>query len=174
MIKQYKDLRAIVEQSGWGTGLERFDSISHESRELESGLYKTVKELIFKRCVWYYKYKELFCNHLGINPIAIIASGQPFCHGGHIVDDNELGGYDKDLNPFDFDIPGSSTNPVEQHLTDLSKDSDSSSLHFVLSQIAQNQRHEARKKTNNEKAIIQSIKKDAGESKSEISFYLLL
>ena len=36
MIKQYKDLRATVEQSGWGTGLERSDGISHESRELES------------------------------------------------------------------------------------------------------------------------------------------
>ena len=122
--------------------MERSNSISHKSQELESGLYKTVKELILKRCVWYYKYEELFCDHPGVNPTAIIESGQPLCRGGHIIDDNELGGYDKDLNPSDFDIPGSSTNPAEQYLIDFSKDSDSSSLHSVLSQIAQIQRRE--------------------------------
>lgn len=174
MIKQYKDLRATVEQSGWGTGLEGSDGISHESRELESGLCKTAKELILRRCAWYYEYEELFCDHPGVNPAAIIESGQPSRREGHTVDDNELGGYDKDLNPSDFDIPGSSTNPAEQHPTERSEDSDSSSLHSVLSQIARDQRREARKKKNNEEAVVQSTKKDASESESEVCFYSLL
>lgn len=113
MIKQYKDLRAIVEQLGWGTRLERSDSILHESQKLEFGLCKTAKELILKRYVWYYKYKKLFYNHPGINLVAIIESGQPSYHKGYIVDDNELRGYDKDLNLSDFDILGSSTNSAE-------------------------------------------------------------
>lgn len=51
MIKQYKNLKATVEQSEWGTGLERSDGISYESRELESKLCKTAKELILKKCI---------------------------------------------------------------------------------------------------------------------------
>lgn len=141
--------------------MERSDGISHESRELESGLCNTAKELILKRCAWYYEYKELFCDHPGVNPAAIIKSGQPSRCEGHTVNDNELGGYNKDLNSSDFDISGSSTNPAEQHPTELSKNSDSSSLHSVLFQIARDQRREVRKKENNE----ETVKKDAGESK---------
>lgn len=113
IIKQYKDLRAIVKQSKWGTRLKKSKSILHKSQELEFGLYRTAKELILKRCTWYYKYKKLFYNHLSINLAAIIESGQPSYHKGYNINDNELRSYDKNLNPFDFNIPESSTNPAE-------------------------------------------------------------
>lgn len=74
MIKQYKDLRHTIEQSGWGTGLNGLDEISHEDRELQTGSCKTAKEFILKCCAWYYKYKGLFSDHPGVNPLALIES----------------------------------------------------------------------------------------------------
>lgn len=50
MIKQYKDLRHTIEQSGWRTGLDGANGISHEDRGLQTGSCKTAKELIPNRC----------------------------------------------------------------------------------------------------------------------------
>lgn len=92
MIKQYKDLRHTIEQSGWGTGLDGLDGTSHEDDELETRSCKTAKEIILKRCAWYYEYEELFCDHPGVNPPALIESEQPILRDGQIVNDSELGG----------------------------------------------------------------------------------
>lgn len=95
MIKQYKDLRRKIEQSGWGTGFDGFDGIPHEYRELKAGSCKIAKEFILKHCVWYYKYEDLFCHHPGVNSPTLIESEQPARCDGQIV--NELGGYDGDF-----------------------------------------------------------------------------
>lgn len=75
MIKQYKDLKTTIEQLMQGTRVKRSNSISHKSGKLEFGLCKTTKELIFKRCIWYYKYKKLSYNYLSFSSIAIIKFG---------------------------------------------------------------------------------------------------
>lgn len=131
--------------------MEEFDGILYESRELKFRLCKTAKKLIFKRYTWYYKYEELFYNHLYVNPAAIIKFGQSFCYKIPTVNDNKLGVYDKDLNLSDFDIPESLTNPTKQYFIKFSKDFDFSSLYFVISRLC---------KTNNMKhKKIQIMKK---------------
>ena len=97
MIKQYKDLRHTIEQSRWSTAIDGVDEISHENRELQTGTCKTAKELILKRCPWYYEYEELYCDHPAVNPPAIIESEQPTRRDGQAVNDFELGGYDRNL-----------------------------------------------------------------------------
>lgn len=62
MIKQYKDLRYIIEQSGQGTRLNELDKIFHEDWKLQTGSSKTAEKLIIKLCAWYYEYKDLFFN----------------------------------------------------------------------------------------------------------------
>lgn len=52
--------------------LDRVDGISPEDCELQTKICKTVKKLVLKRCLWYYEYKKLFCDHPGVNlPIFI-------------------------------------------------------------------------------------------------------
>ena len=97
MIKQYKDLRNTIEQSGWGTGLDGVNGVAHEDREFQTGSCKTAKELILKRCTWYYEYEELFCHHSGVNPPTLIESEQPTRRGSQTINNSDLGGYDKDL-----------------------------------------------------------------------------
>ena len=72
MIKQYKNLRHTIEQSRWGKGIDGVDGISHENREFQTGTCKTAKELILKRCLWYYEYEKLYCDYSTVNPPAII------------------------------------------------------------------------------------------------------
>lgn len=67
IIKQYKDLRYIIKQLRWGIKLDRVDGISPEDCELQTEICKTAKELIFKHCSWYYKYKKLFYDYPGVN-----------------------------------------------------------------------------------------------------------
>ena len=141
MIKQYKDLKHTIEQSGWGTGIDGVDGISHENRELQTRTCKTANELIFKRCPWYYEYEELYCNHPSVNPPAIIELEQPTRRDGQAVNDFELGGYERDLHegkspPAAFGEL-SDQDGDEDIVQDNEYETDSSSLHSVLLQIAQ-------------------------------------
>ena len=51
IIKQYKDLRHIIKEFGWGKRLNGLDKISHEDCQSQNGSFKTAKEFILKRCV---------------------------------------------------------------------------------------------------------------------------
>lgn len=129
MIKQYKDLKHTIEQSGWGIGLDGLDGISHEDCKLQTGSCKTAKEIILKRCAWYYEYKQLFCNHPGVNPPALIKSEQPIRCNDQIVNDSELGRYDKGLQEGELGPEG--LNDFDQDAEKDGDDSDSSSLHLA-------------------------------------------
>lgn len=157
MIKQYKDLRHTIEQSGWGTGLDGVDGISHEDHELQTGTCKTAKELVPKRCPWYYEYEELFCDHPGVSPPTLIESQQPTRRDGQIVNDIELGGYDKDFQEGESPLPDSGglsdQNGEEDVVQDNEDESDSSSFHSVLSQIARDNRRAAKMPTKNAAVI---------------------
>lgn len=74
MIKQYKDLRHIIEQSRWGKGLDGVDRISHKDCKLQIGTCKTAKEPILKHCPWYHKYKKRFCDYLRVNSSTFMES----------------------------------------------------------------------------------------------------
>lgn len=153
MIKQYKDLRHTIEQLGWGMRLDGVDEISHEDCELQTGTCKTAKEIILKRCPWYYEYKELFCNHPGVNPPILVESEQPTRRDGQIVNDFELGGYDKDLQEEESPSPDSGglsdQNGEEDVVQENEDESDFSSLHSVLLQIVQDNQHATRNQTKN-------------------------
>lgn len=94
MIKQYKDLRHIIEQSGQGIGLNELNKISYEDCKLQTGLSKTAKKLIIKHCAQYYEYKDLFFNYLRINLPAFIESKQPIRCNRQVIDDFEMKRYD--------------------------------------------------------------------------------
>ena len=149
MIKQYKDVRHTIEQPGWGTGIDGVEGISHENRELQTGTCKTAKKLILKRCPWYYEYEELYCDHPAVNPPAIIESEQPTRRDGQAVNDFELGGYDKDLHEGKSSLAASGgliDQDGDEHIVQDNEDeSDSSSLHSVLSQIAREDQRAAKK-----------------------------
>ncbi len=149
MIKQYKDVRHAIEQSRWSIAIGGVDVISHENRELQTGTSKTAKELIFKRCLWYYEYEEWYYDHPAVNPPAIIELEQPKCCDGQAVNNFELGCYDKDLHK-GKSSPAASGRLSDQDgdediVQDIEDESDSSSLHPVLSQIAQEDRRAAKK-----------------------------
>ncbi len=166
MIKQYKNLRHTIEQSRWGTGIDGVDGISHENCELQTGTCKTAKELILKRCLWYYEYKKLYCNHSALNPPAIIESEQLTRRDGQAVNDFELEGYDKDLYEGKSSPAASGglsdQDGDEEIVQDNEDESDSSSLHSVLSQIAREDRRAAKKQV-----------KDVSVS-SDYNIYLLI
>lgn len=161
MIKQYKDLRNIIEQSGWGTGLDGVDGISHEDHELKTGSFKTAKDLILQRCAWYYEYEELFCDHPGVNPPTLIESEQPTRRDGQIINDFELGEYDKDLQEGDSPLQDSGglsdydQDAEEDAVQDNEDESDSStaSFHSALSQIVQDDARAAKKQSKNAAVI---------------------
>ncbi len=147
--KQYKDLRYTIEQSRWGTRIDRVDGISHENRELQTGSCKTAKEIILKRCPWYYEYEELYCNHPAVNLPAIIESEQPTRRDGQAVNDFELGGYDRNLYEEKWSpaASGGLSDQDEDEVIgqDNEDESDSSSLHPILLQIAREDRRAAKK-----------------------------
>lgn len=97
IIKQYKNLRHTFKQSRCRIRVYNIDRIFHKNCKLETGPCKIAKELILKYCPWYYKYKELFCNHQRINPPFFIDSQQYLCRDGQIINNTELERYDKDL-----------------------------------------------------------------------------
>ena len=97
MIKQYKNLRHTIEQLRWGTGLNKLDEIFYKDCKLQIRSFKTAKKFILKRCAWYYKYKDLFSDHLGVNPPIFIKSKQPIHCNWRVIDDFEIERYDQDL-----------------------------------------------------------------------------
>lgn len=50
IIKQYKDLRYTIKQSGWDIKPNKLDKISHKDCKFQTGSSKIVKEFIFKYC----------------------------------------------------------------------------------------------------------------------------
>lgn len=154
MIKQYKDLRNTIEQSGWGTGLHGVDGISHEDLEVPTGSCITAKERILQRCAWYYEYEELFCDHPGLNPPTLIESEQPTRRDGRIINDLELGEELQEGESWLQDSGGSSDydqDAEEDAIQDDEDESDSStaSFHSALSQIVQDDASTAKKQTKN-------------------------
>lgn len=151
MIKSYKDMRETIDRTGWG-----MEAINHKEQELSWDSTLTVKDHILKKCPWFYEFEDIFHKHPGINPSLIIESGQPPKRDGAAVDENDLGGYDFELDQ-DLEYPRQmATRKTEgeedmgvsfSNLSDLGSDSDSS-LHSALSQIARDVRREARKKAN--------------------------
>lgn len=97
IIKQYNNLRYTIEQSRWGMTLNKVNKISYKDCELQIVTCKTAKKLVFKHCSQYYKYKELFCDYLEVNPFTLIESQQPTRCDGSIINDIEWEGYDKDF-----------------------------------------------------------------------------
>lgn len=65
------------------------------------------KKLVFKHCPWYYKYKKLFCDHPKANPPTFIESQQSIYCDSQIVNDIELGEYDKDFQEGELPLPNS-------------------------------------------------------------------
>lgn len=51
IIKQYQDMITIIEKSKRKNRLEQSNNIKYKNQKLESRLYKTTKELIFKRWI---------------------------------------------------------------------------------------------------------------------------
>lgn len=151
MIKSYKDMRETADRTGWGT-----EEINHKKQELSWDCTLTVKDHILKKCPWFYEFEDIFHKHPGINPPLIIESGQPPKRDGAAVNEDDLGGYNFDLDQ-DLEDPcqmatretkGEEDMGVSfSNLSDLGSDSDSS-LHSALSQIARDARQEARKKAN--------------------------
>ena len=159
MIKLYKDLRNTIEQSGWGTGLDGVDGISHEDHKLQIGSCKTAKELILKRCAWYYEFEELFRDHPGANPHTIIESEQHTRRDGQIINDLELGRYDKDLEEGESSLQDSGglgdydQDAEEDAVGDSDDESDSFSFHSARSQIVRDDPRAAKKQTQNATGI---------------------
>lgn len=132
----------MIEQSGWDSGLDRVDGIFHKNREFLTEICKIAKELIFKNCPCYYEYEKLFGNHSTPNPPTLIELQQPIRHYGQIVNDIELGGYNKDFHERKSLLPDSeglnNQNGEEDERQDNKDKFDSSSLHSILLQIARN------------------------------------
>lgn len=83
-----------------------------------------------------------------MNPPALIKSGQPIRCNDQIVNDSELGRYDKGLQEGELPLPGlEGLSDFDQDAEKEGDDSDSSSLHLALSQIARNERRAAKGKT---------------------------
>ena len=116
--------------------------------QITNWIIQTIKEFIIKHCAWYYEYKELFSDHPGVNLPALIESEQSIRRNGWVIDDYELGGYDKDLERgskglSDFHPDGEKNK----------NESDSSSLHSVLSQIAREKRRVMKKQIDSVPAL---------------------
>ena len=94
MIKQYKDLRYIIEQSRWSTRLNGLDKISYKDCKLQTRSSKTAKKFIFKHCTWYYEYKNLFFDYLKVNLPAFIKSEQLIHCNKRVINNFKIGGYD--------------------------------------------------------------------------------
>lgn len=104
----------------------------------------TVKDYILKKCSWFYKFKNIFHKHVGINLPLIIESRQPLKCDGAVIDENDLKDYDLD---FDQDLEDFYQMAI--HKTKREEDISvffanlfdlgscfNLNLHFALSQIA--------------------------------------
>lgn len=101
----------------------------------------TVKDHILKKCPWFYKFEDIFHTHSGINLPLIIEFGQSLKRDGAAVDEDNLGGYDFNLDQDLKDPRQMATRETEgeedmgvsfSNLFDLGSNSNSS-LHSALS-----------------------------------------
>lgn len=97
IIKQYKNLKHTIKQLGWGMKLDGVDGISYKNCKLQTKTCKITKKHVFKRYLWYYEYKKLFCDYPRVNLFILIKSQQPTCCNSQIVHNSELEGYNKDF-----------------------------------------------------------------------------
>lgn len=145
-------MRETADRTGWGT-----EEIHHKEQELSWESSLTVKDHILKKCPWFYEFEDIFHKHPGINPPLIIESGQPPRREGVTIDENDLGGYDFDLDQ-DLEDPCETASSEKEkedeedidisfsNPSNVASDSDSS-LHSVFSQIARDERRKTRKET---------------------------
>ena len=95
-------------------------------------------------------YEKLYYDHPAVNPPAIIESEQPTRRDKQAVNKFELGGYDKDLHEGKSSSVASGRlsdqDGDENIVQDIEDESDSSSLHSDLSQIAREDRRAAKNK----------------------------
>lgn len=97
IIKQYKDLSYIIEQLRQKTKLDEIDGIFHKNCKLQTEIYKTVKKLVLKYCLQYYKYKKLFCDYLKMSLSTFIELQQFIYSDNQIVNNTKLRKYDKNF-----------------------------------------------------------------------------
>lgn len=124
-------MKHTIKQFGCSIGLNGPDKIFYEDCKLQTGLFKTTKKFILKRCTWYYEYEDLFSDYPGINPLTFIKSKQPIYCNRQVINGFEIGKYDQDLECGSKGLKN--FHPNEENDED---DFNSSNLHSFLSQIA--------------------------------------
>lgn len=159
MIKLYENLRNKIKQSEWSDGLDGVDGISHEDRKLQIGSYETAKEVILKRCAWYYEYEQLFCDYPGVNPLSLNESDQSTRRGFQVIKDFELGRYDEELEEGESWLQnyGESIacdqDAEEDAVPDNEDESDSFSFYSARSQYERDDSLAAKQRTKNTTGI---------------------
>lgn len=73
------------------------EKIKHKQQKLNSEEKSIVKDQIFKKCFWFYKFEDIFYKHPIIFPPFLIKSEQPLGYQKVNINDSKLRGFDFDL-----------------------------------------------------------------------------
>ena len=143
-----------------------------------------IKDLLLKKCLWFYEFKDIFYKYPIISPWLLIEWEQPARCDGVSINDSKLGSFNFDLE--EILETHEEIKDMELRLLLINhngNDNLDSDLHFVFFQIAwdkqQNEIQKQQANTNQEKELkrmaklLRSNRSSKNESKNRIIFVLL-
>lgn len=141
MMKSYKNIREIANRIRQG-----IDEKEYKQQKLYSKARIIVKDHILKKCLWFYKFENIFPKYPTVSPPILIESKQPAQRDGTSVKHTELGSYDFDLEKtLEFHGEEEDMEIGTQANYDGNDDSNLD-LHSVISQITKEKQRNERKK----------------------------
>lgn len=93
MIKSDRNMRETIDQMRWG-----IEEINHKEQKLSWDYILTIKDHILKKCPWFYEFGDIFYKHPSINLFFSIESRQPPKCDKAAIDEDNLEGYNFDLD----------------------------------------------------------------------------
>ena len=115
MIKTFKETRSLADTTGWGVDPTNHDVVAENTRG------ETIKEVILKKCAWYYEFEEIMGDLPTITPPFLIESTQPDVTTELMTGGKELNDDSEDDN-FEIDLKDKTTDEDNQSETDLLKE----------------------------------------------------
>ena len=115
MIKTFKETRSLADTTGWGVDPTNHDVVADNTRG------ETIKEVILKKCAWYYEFEEIMGDLPTITPPFLIESTQPDVTTELMTGGKELNDDSEDDN-FEIDLKDKTTDEDNQSETDLLKE----------------------------------------------------
>ncbi len=90
-VKSYKSMRKTAHCTWWDS-----EKAKHKQQKQNSKAKSKVKDHILKKCLWFYKFENIFHKHLTISSLILINWNQPARRDGASINDSDLGEFDSD------------------------------------------------------------------------------